>query len=51
MPQKQDLTTGSGWGAAVFSYDYAPVSGDAVHGAASSYANILTHDRGGWCTL
>jgi len=33
------MTTGSGWGAAVFSYNHAQVYVDAVHQAASAYAD------------
>lgn len=34
-----DLSSGTGWGAAVFSYNHAQVYVDAVYAAASAYAN------------
>ncbi|WP_182525937.1 lytic transglycosylase domain-containing protein [Nocardioides dongkuii] len=37
-----DLTTGEGWAAAVFAYNHAQVYVDAVHAAATSYADRTT---------
>ena len=37
---RQDLATGAGWAAAVFSYNHAQVYVDAVYAAATSYSEL-----------